>query len=64
MVWKDTKELGVARAKSNNGSVYVVARYRSAGNILSAFNGNVLPKVRVRLVNERDSTAHDFMKRH
>lgn len=45
VVWKDTKELGMARAKSSNGSVFVVARYRPAGNILSAFNGNVLPKV-------------------
>lgn len=45
IVWKDTKELGMARAKSNNGSVYVVARYRPAGNILSAFNANVLHKV-------------------
>lgn len=45
VVWKDTKELGMARAKSKNGSVYVVARYRPAGNNLSSFEGNVLPRV-------------------
>ncbi|XP_078358777.1 uncharacterized protein LOC144643408 isoform X1 [Oculina patagonica] len=45
VVWKNSKELGMARAKSSDGSVYVVARYRPAGNDLNAFNGNVLPKV-------------------
>ncbi|KAJ7336543.1 hypothetical protein OS493_011753 [Desmophyllum pertusum] len=45
VVWKNSKELGMARAKSANGSVYVVARYRPAGNDLNAFNGNILPKV-------------------
>ena len=37
----------MARAKSANGSVYVVARYRPAGNDLNSFNDNVFPKVRV-----------------
>lgn len=45
VVWKNSKELGMARAKSSNGSVYVVARYRPAGNDLNAFKGNVLAKV-------------------
>ena len=45
VVWKDTRELGMARAKSKNGSVYVVARYRPAGNNVSSFDGNVLPTV-------------------
>lgn len=35
----------MARAKSSDGGVYVVARYRPAGNDLNGFNGNVLPKV-------------------
>ena len=45
VVWKNSKELGMARAKSSNGSVYVVARYCPAGNDLNAFKANVLPKV-------------------
>lgn len=45
VVWKNSKELGMARAKSSDGRVYVVARYRPAGNDLNAFNDNVLPKV-------------------
>ncbi|MEC8097814.1 MAG: CAP family protein, partial [Bacteroidota bacterium] len=31
MVWKDTKEVGIASAISKNGKVYVVARYYPAG---------------------------------
>ena len=34
MVWKDTKEVGIASAISKNGKVYVVARYYPAGNYL------------------------------
>lgn len=37
----------MARAKSSDGSVYVVARYRPAGNVLNSFNDNVVPKVRL-----------------
>jgi len=35
----------MARAKSANGSVFVVARYYPAGNNLNSFDGNVLSKV-------------------
>ena len=37
MVWKDTKEVGVASAISKNGEVYVVARYYPAGNYLGEY---------------------------
>ena len=37
MVWKDTKEVGVASAISKNGRVYVVARYYPAGNYLGEY---------------------------
>ena len=37
MVWKDTKEVGVASAISKNGKVYVVARYYPAGNYLGEY---------------------------
>ena len=34
MVWKNTKKVGIAYAVSKKGSVYVVARYFPAGNII------------------------------
>ncbi|EDO49310.1 predicted protein [Nematostella vectensis] len=45
VVWKSSEELGVARAKSKKGAVFVVARYSPGGNDLNAFNENILPKV-------------------
>ncbi|KAF6201771.1 hypothetical protein GE061_004166 [Apolygus lucorum] len=41
MVWKDTKEIGVGRAKSRLGHVYIVANYKPAGNIMGKFIENV-----------------------
>jgi hypothetical protein len=44
MVWKESKELGMGWAKSSDGrSVYIVARYRPAGNMMGAFEQNVFP---------------------
>ncbi|KAK3747386.1 hypothetical protein QZH41_002634 [Actinostola sp. cb2023] len=43
VVWKGSKEYGVAKATSGDGLIFVVARYRPAGNLLSAFNDNVFP---------------------
>jgi len=37
MVWKDTKEVGIASAISKNGKVYVVARYYPVGNYLGEY---------------------------
>ena len=37
MVWKDTKEVGIASAVSKNGKVYVVARYYPIGNYLGEY---------------------------
>ena len=37
MVWFNTKEVGIASARSNDGRVYVVARYYPTGNILGEF---------------------------
>ena len=34
MVWKNTKKVGIAYAVSKKGSVYVVARYFPAGNVI------------------------------
>jgi hypothetical protein len=43
VVWKDTKELGMGKAKSPDGKVFVVGRYRPAGNMISKVNENVSP---------------------
>ena len=37
MIWKDTKEVGIASAVSKNGKVYVVARYYPIGNYLGEY---------------------------
>ena len=34
MIWSSTKEVGIGKARSKSGKVYVVARYYPAGNIL------------------------------
>ncbi|KAK1173501.1 GLI pathogenesis-related 2, like [Acipenser oxyrinchus oxyrinchus] len=45
MVWKNTKKMGVGKAKATDGSTFVVARYFPAGNIVNQghFEENVLP---------------------
>ena len=45
VVWQVTKELGIAKAKSDDGKIFVVARYRPAGNFINHFQDNVKPKV-------------------
>ncbi|EDO35383.1 predicted protein [Nematostella vectensis] len=44
VVWKGTKEVAMASAEGPDGSVYVVGRYKPAGNVLTQFADNVLPK--------------------
>lgn len=44
VVWKESRELGIAFAKSPKGSIYVVANYRPAGNMQGDFDENVLQK--------------------
>ncbi|XP_071801937.1 uncharacterized protein [Asterias amurensis] len=43
VIWKDTKELGIAKAIAGNGRVFVVANYRPPGNVMGRFPENVLP---------------------
>ena len=48
VVWKGSRELGIGKAKSVDGKVFVVGRYRPAGNNMRAFGENVFPsKVRI-----------------
>lgn len=43
VVWKGSKQLGIGKAKSADGKVFVVGRYRPAGNMMRAFKENVFP---------------------
>lgn len=43
MVWKESKDIGVGRAKTKDGKVVVVANYRPAGNVPGKYTANVLP---------------------
>lgn len=43
VVWKSTQEMGIGKAKSDDGKVIVVANYRPPGNMMGMFNENVLP---------------------
>lgn len=37
VVWLDTKEIGVAQARSKSGKIFVVANYSPAGNYVGSF---------------------------
>lgn len=41
VVWKDTKELGIAKATGKKGGTYVVANYNPSGNFIGKFSENV-----------------------
>ena len=43
VVWKGSKEIGVGKAHSDDGRVYVVVNYLPAGNYVGQHAGNVLP---------------------
>lgn len=45
IVWQETKELGMAKVKSSDGKIIVVARYRPPGNVINHFQENVNPKL-------------------
>lgn len=42
IIWKDSKELGIAYVKNSMGQTFVVANYNPKGNILGQFQENVL----------------------
>ncbi|GIX80528.1 golgi-associated plant pathogenesis-related protein 1 [Caerostris darwini] len=43
VIWKDSKRMGVAWAKSKTGKILVVANYEPAGNFVGRFSENVPP---------------------
>uniref|UniRef100_A0A1I8I0J0 SCP domain-containing protein n=1 Tax=Macrostomum lignano TaxID=282301 RepID=A0A1I8I0J0_9PLAT len=50
VVWKASEEVGFGRAVSKSGRVYVVGRYRPAGNYMGEFGKNVLPPADGKIV--------------
>ena len=66
IVWQETKELGMAKVKSSDGKIIVVARYRPPGNVINHFQENVNPKVNTILSFRSDSfywQCRDIVKR-
>ncbi|PAA50171.1 hypothetical protein BOX15_Mlig027945g1 [Macrostomum lignano] len=60
VVWKASEEVGFGRAVSKSGRVYVVSRYRPAGNYMGEFGKNVLPPADGKIVlpeTEQGKTA-------
>jgi hypothetical protein len=43
LVWRGTTQMGIARATASDGSIYAVANYIPAGNVVGQFDKNVLP---------------------
>ncbi|KAK3593727.1 hypothetical protein CHS0354_013625 [Potamilus streckersoni] len=43
MIWKESKEMGIGKAKTSGGKVIVVGSYRPAGNLVGHFVENVPP---------------------
>lgn len=43
IVWKNSKNLGIAKARSSNGKIIVVANYEPAGNFIGQYVENVPP---------------------
>lgn len=44
VIWKRTKEMGVALAIAKSGNLYVVAEYNPPGNFVGKYTDNVLPE--------------------
>ncbi|XP_077987136.1 uncharacterized protein LOC144441439 [Glandiceps talaboti] len=42
VVWKGTKEMGIGKAKSKDGRIFIVANYSPPGNMMRDFAENVL----------------------
>uniref|UniRef100_A0A224XG48 Putative CAP peptide n=1 Tax=Megacormus gertschi TaxID=1843536 RepID=A0A224XG48_9SCOR len=43
VIWKESKEFGVAYSRTKQGKTYVVANYDPAGNMIGNFSSNVPP---------------------
>lgn len=57
VVWKASKEAGFGRAVSKTKKVYVVGRYRPAGNYTGEFTRNVLPPVDGKVLRPTTDSA-------
>ncbi|XP_022240342.1 uncharacterized protein LOC111085548 [Limulus polyphemus] len=46
MIWRNTQEFGIGKARTRSGKIVVVANYRPAGNVIGHFHQNVFPPVK------------------
>lgn len=64
IVWQESTELGVGKAKGSNGKIIVVARYRPPGNVINHFQNNVKPKLgSVVNSSSRERDSRDYSTR-
>lgn len=45
VIWKSTTKLGIGRAESSSGNIYVVVYYSPKGNIEGEYHTNVFPPI-------------------
>ncbi|XP_062552937.1 uncharacterized protein LOC134218091 [Armigeres subalbatus] len=72
VVWKDSRELGIAVARNRSGQVFVVANYDPPGNYIGSFAKNVpppggfeIPKIIVdKLTSETSKTSTVKVEKH
>ncbi|CAH0722922.1 unnamed protein product, partial [Brenthis ino] len=57
IVWKSTRELGIGKAKSDSGKLYVVANYYPPGNYTGQFVKNVPPPGALQFRNSSNSSS-------
>ena len=59
LVWKDSKEMGVGRSQSKDGTWIAVANYLPPGNVIGEYPKNVLlPKDGKKPVVAHDDESH------
>ncbi len=44
VVWRDSTDMGIGKAESKDGKIFVVANYKPAGNMMSRYKENVFPQ--------------------
>lgn len=56
LLWKKSKEIGVASAYSKDGHLFVVAEYNPPGNFLGRYEENVMPTYVKKSVSNRNNS--------
>lgn len=59
MIWASTKYIGVGKASSKTGKIFVVAFYFPPGNLVGAYHTNVPPPIDLEQQSENSKTMLD-----